>query len=299
MRSMVTRLALAAAIVGLAGNAIAQDWRVASLGATSPAIFAERCNRAPNGLPDGCVASGGADVQAAWYTQPTDRYQHAILGDALEAGALTVRLASGAQSTLTLPDSLVFEDRTPRLADLDGDGRTEIITIRSSTRSGGSVAVYGVRDEALVELGATPFIGRSNRWLNIAGIADFLGRGDLQVAFVETPHIGGTLKLATFDGHSMLVVARQSGFSNHEIRSREQRLSALADIDGDGRMDLALPDARRTSLELVRFAGSRIETLASIPLPGSVSLPILTEGSGQSMRFVTGLANGQIISVQR
>jgi hypothetical protein len=111
---------------------------------------------------------------------------------------LRVRLAGGTPERVVLPDSEVFEDRTPRLADLDGDGRTEIITIRASLRQGGSVAVYGVRGEQIVELGATPFIGRSNRWLNIAGIADFLGRGDLQIAFVETPHIGGTLKLATF-----------------------------------------------------------------------------------------------------
>ena len=292
-------LALACAGLMLAGGAAAQDWRVVSLGATSPSIFAEQCRRAPGGLPDGCIASDSGDVRAAWYTSPTDRYRHAILGDALEAGALTVQLASGVQTTFTLPDSLVFEDRTPRLADLDGDGRTEIVTIRSSTRSGGSVAVYGVRGETLVELGATPFIGRSNRWLNVAGIADFLGRGDLQVVFVETPHIGGTLKLATFDGRSMQVIARQNGFSNHEIRSREQRLAAIADIDGDGTVDLALPDARRTNLELVSFAGGGIETLASVALPSPVTLPVLSEGNRQSVRFVTGLANGQIVSIQR
>lgn len=277
----------------------AQDWHVRSLGEVSPSLFAERCQRATDGLPDGCMVSGSGDVRAAWYTQPTDRYAHAILGDGIEAGALRVRLANGAQTDFVLPDNLVFEDRTPRLADLDGDGRTEIITIRSSNRSGGSVAVYGVRGESIVELAATPFIGRSNRWLNIAGIADFLGRSDLQVAFVETPHIGGTLKLAVFDGQSMRVVARQSGFSNHEIRSREQRLSAVADIDGDGIVDLAVPNARRTSLELVRFAGGRIHTLASVPLPSSVRQAVLSEGQGASARFVIGLANGNIVSVQR
>lgn len=290
-------LALAFALVALPSNA--QDWHVRSLGAASPSLFAERCQRPSQGLPDGCVASGSGDVRAAWYTQPTERYAHAILGDGIEGGALRVRLANGAQTDFVLPDSLVFEDRTPRLADLDGDGRTEIITIRSSNRSGGSVAVYGVRGEAIVELGATPFIGRSNRWLNIAGIADFLGRGDLQVAFVETPHIGGTLKLATFDSSGIRVVARQSGFSNHEIRSREQRLSAVTDIDGDGIVDLAVPNARRTSLELVRFAGGRIHSLASVPLPSSVRQAVLSEGQGASARFVTGLANGNIVSVQR
>ncbi|MBO6956514.1 MAG: hypothetical protein JJ849_13515, partial [Rhizobiales bacterium] len=246
-----------------AGPASAQEWQITSLGATSPTALVERCRRAPEGLPDGCVASGSGDVQAAWYTRPTGRYAHAILGDGIEAGAFRVRLANGTQNEFILPDSLVFEDRTPRLADLDGDGRTEIITIRASTRQGGSIAIYGVRGEQIVELGATPFIGRSNRWLNIAGIADFLGRGDLQVAFVETPHIGGTLKLATFDPNGMRVVARQSGFSNHEIRAREQRLSAVADFDGDGAMDLLVPDARRQQLLAMSFAPqlTRLTTL--------------------------------------
>jgi hypothetical protein len=254
-------LVLVMSIVALPASA--QDWQITALGATSPAALAERCRRAPEGLPDGCVASSSGDIQAAWYTHPTNRYAHAILGDGIEAGALRVRLANGTQNEFVLPDSLVFEDRTPRLADLDGDGRTEIITIRASTRQGGSVAVYGVRGEQVVELGATPFIGRSNRWLNIAGIADFLGRGDLQVAFVETPHIGGTLKLATFDGNRMRVVARQSGFSNHEIRAREQRLSAVADFDGDGAMDLLVPDARRQQLLAMRFSPqlTRLTTL--------------------------------------
>ncbi|MEM1284488.1 MAG: hypothetical protein AAGH43_03810 [Pseudomonadota bacterium] len=289
--------ALALLIVGSVAQA--ENWRVSTLPAASPNMFAERCDRAPQGLPDGCVARGSGDVRAAWYTEPTDRYRHAILGDALEAGALTVRLANGAQTTFRLPQDQVFEDRTPRLADLDGDGRTEIITIRASTRLGGSVAVFGVRGETLVEIAATPYIGRSNRWLNIAGMADFLGRGDLQVAFVETPHIGGTLKLATFDGHRLQVVARAGGFSNHEIRSREQRLSAIADIDGDGRMDLALPDARRTQLRLVRFAAGRIENIASVPLPAAIVQPVASEGSNNSLRFLAGLADGSVISVAR
>lgn len=279
--------------------ALSQDWQVQQLGSVNESVFAERCSRAPSGLPDGCVVRGNGDVASAWYTEPTTRYAHGILGDAIEAGALTVQGANGVQSMLTLPDDLVFEDRTPHLADLDGDGRTEIITIRSSTRLGGSVAVYGLRGETIVELGATPFIGRSNRWLNIAGIADFTGQGGLQVAFVETPHIGGTLKLAAFDGQSMRVIAQRGGFSNHAIRSREQRLSAVADIDGDGRMDLALPDARRETLRMVRFEAGNVDPIASIALPGQVVLPVLSEGTGANVRFVTGLANGIVVSVGR
>ena len=285
--------------LGLGSQAFAQDWQVRSWTGEVRALDPERCSRPPNGLPDGCTARGRGDIAAAWYTEPTTRYAHAILGDAIEAGALTVRLANGAQTTLTLPQTEVFEDRTPRLFDLDGDGRTEIITIRASTRAGASVTLYGVRGETIVELGSTRFIGRANRWLNIAGIADYLGRGDLQVAFVETPHIGGTLKLATFGPRGVEIVAVAGGFSNHEIRAREQRLSATADIDGDGRPDLALPDARRERMRLVRFVPGAVDDLASIPLPGRVNRPVIAEGRGQRLRFITGLSTGEIVSVSR
>lgn len=278
---------------------LAQDWRAQLLPSAPAGLFSQSCPPAPSGLPDGCVVRGSRGIAAAWYTAPTGRYGHAILGDAIEAGAVTARLADGALMTLVLPDDQVFEDRTPRLADLDGDGRDELVTIRSSIRLGGSVAVYGVRDGALVEIAATAFIGRTNRWLNIAGIADFLGAGALQIAFVETPHIGGTLKLAGFDGRSLNILAQAGDFSNHEIFSREQRLAAIADLDGDGRLDLALPDARRSALRLVRFAPGRISQIAAIALPSPVTAPVLAQGSGASTRLVTGLADGTIVQISR
>lgn len=279
-------------------TALAQDWQIQSMGAVSDAVFAQRCTRASQsgtsaGLPDGCVVRGNGDVRSAWYVAPTTRYGHGILGDAIEAGGLSIELANGAQTTLTLPDDHVFEDRTPRLADLDGDGSTEIITIRSSTRLGGSVTVYGVRGEALVELAATPYIGRSNRWLNIAGIADFTGQGGLQVAFVETPHIGGTLKLAAFDGRSMLVIAQRGGFSNHAIRSREQQLSFVDDMDGDGLLDLILPNARRDQLVAVTFSPS-LEVLAQLPLPSTVEQMV---GEVSSDRAFVRMSAGPVLQV--
>lgn len=53
---------------------------------------------------------------------PTDRYPHNVLGDIPGHGALDVTLASGRVLRMVLPDTRVFEDIAPRLADIDGDG---------------------------------------------------------------------------------------------------------------------------------------------------------------------------------
>lgn len=227
----------------------------------------------PGGLPDGEVAfveKDGARHMAAWYGAPTARYRHGILGDAIEAGTLHVALRDGRQFSLTLPQSEVFEDRTPRLIDLDGDGQFEIVTIRSLKTAGGSVAVFGIRDGNLVELASTVPIGRSNRWLNIAGIADYAGRGTSQIAYVETPHIGGTLYFVEKRGSKLVPVASMRGFSNHEIGSREQNLSADIFWSGGERPDLAVPSDSLRTLRVVGFRDGDLQELDQKALPAKV-----------------------------
>ena len=122
-------------------------------------------------LPDGDIATaGGSGPVQAWYGQPTTRYDHAILGDAIEGGSLVVIDAQGIRHELVLPERLVFEDITPRLADLDGDGRSEIVTIRTDVTAGAAVAVYELAEGQLVERAATAPIGLPHRWLSIAEI---------------------------------------------------------------------------------------------------------------------------------
>ncbi len=225
-----------------------------------------------NGLPDGGVASiEFGDIRAAWYESPTRRYRHAILGDDIEAGRLVVQSAEGESLALDLPESEVFEDITPRLADLDGDGLTEVVTIRSSTRLGASVAIYGLVDGKLALRAATPFIGRANRWLNIAGIADYLGKGGAQIAYVETPHIGGTLFLWSYEKGALTQRAALGGFSNHAIGSRIQALSVTRDLFGDARPELIVPDDRRRTLRVLSAVETGWRDCETVELPGRVA----------------------------
>lgn len=281
----------------------AEAWRAepADAAAYPAAIVAETRAPAPSGiahmLADAAPWSG--DVVLAWYSEPTTRYRHAVLGDGTEGGALTVRLANGRNLVWRLPKEEVFEDIAPRIADLDRDGSAEIVTILSSVAKGASVAVFGLAGDALVKKAQTPFIGTANRWLNIAAISNFAGRSTPQIALVATPHIGGTLGLFGYAPGRLVQLAAERGFSNHVLGSSELRLSAVADIDEDGKAELALPSADRTALRIVEFEAGRWKEIASVTLPAAIDKAILAEGAGRKAVFVVGLADGTVWKVGR
>ena len=263
-------------------------------------IVAETRQPAPNGLPDGLIATrAGGDIISAWYEGPTTRYDHGILGDAIEAGEIRVSTANGNILSIVLTDNEVFEDRTPRLADLDGDGTVEVIAIRSSIIKGASVTIYGLDENRLVQLAATGFIGRSHRWLNIAAIARLRGRRGQEIAFVQTPHIGGTLFIYEYDHGALKQVARMHGFSNHAIGSREMRLSAIADVNSDGHNDLAVPSSDRRTLRIVGFDDNDMMEFAAVTLPARIDKAILATGSGRSLRFIVGIETGAVFEIAR
>ena len=256
MRNVLRMLRIAGALVLIAATAASaqSSWQAKKLKASDwpKEIVEETRDETTDGLPDGLITTHkGGDIARAWYSSPTERYGHGILGDAIEAGSLHVETTAGKRLSLVLPRLEVFEDRYPRLADLDGDGSVEIITIRSSLTRGASVTVYGLEGETIAEKATTGFYGRKNRWLNIAGIAPFLGIAGNEIAFVQTPHIGGDLFILRYSRGRLIQFGAGEDFSNHVLGSREMRLSAVADVDGDGRAELAVPSADRKALRII------------------------------------------------
>lgn len=215
-------------------------------------------------LPDGrpAIASKG-DIRAVWLTRPTARYGHGILGDVIEAGGLTVKLANGDFTAYSLPQNSVFEDIAPRLADLDGDGHNEIVVIRAYLDRGAALSVFGLNSGKLDRLAETPAIGTPNRWLNPSILSDLDGSGHLTIGLVRTPHIGGQLQLWRYEKGALRSVGQKNGFSNHTIGSRVLGLSAILKKK-DNRI-ITLPDARQSSL---LFLDARsLKTLGSLALP--------------------------------
>ena len=168
----------------------------------------------PATADEACASLDGA---RACFTEPTTRYAHGVLGDAVEWGALSLELPDGRSAITRLPDDRVFEDLVPRLSDLNGSGAPEIIVVESSQSGGARLAIYGYDRGALRTIAATPEIGKRNRWLAPAGIGDLTGDGQLDIAYVETPHLAGVLRIWTFAPGGLTQIAAASGLSNHRI----------------------------------------------------------------------------------
>jgi len=250
------------------------------------AVFPEPDPAPADALPDGRIAlTGNGDIRQAWFGRPTRRYAHGVLGDAIEAGSLVVVTSSGSRLEAILPEDQVFEDITPRIADLDGDGSNEVIAIRSSTGGGGGVVIYGLAGGALKLLGAGTENGRPNRWLNIAGLVPHPD-GGLTLYGVRTPHIGGRLFSLIFrNGEVSERNDIATDVSNHIIGSRELGMSAVGTF-GD-RLELVLPSQDRRRL---RFP---LTSRADIPLPGPINKAIAVVDG----RLITASKDGTLIVV--
>ena len=151
--------------------------------------------------------------------------KHGVLGDALEAEGLLVRYDNGERvicDTVLAGPERVFEDTAPRLEDMNGDGVNEVITVASHRSFGARLELYGYpglgQDFRL--LSHTPYIGTAFRWLAPVGVADFDDDGRLDIAYVETPHLGKTLRIVTPEDGELVEIASASGFSNHRIGDR-------------------------------------------------------------------------------
>jgi len=214
----------------------------------------------PGGPPDaGEVRAIGQGVTWAYYSNATTIYDHGILGDAIEAGVLRAEtpMTGPCDSIAILGEDAVFEDVTPRIADVTGDGLNDVVVIETRLDAGASLAVYGMDGGTFVKLAATPNIGRTHRWLAPAGIADFDGDGVLDVAYVETPHIGGILRIWSFSGNQPREIASDPGYSNHRI-GQNFITGGVRDC-GNG-PELVLPNADWSKTLLAWHHGGVIES---------------------------------------
>ena len=206
-----------------------------------------------------CLASGASaqTIADADYSGPTDRYPHAVLGDDIEYTRLNVTLSDGRTLSAFYENTLVFEDVTPRLWDITGDGVPEVVTIESHEAEGARLVIWGLQDGQLRQIARTPFIGTRFRWLAPVGAADMDGDGHIEIAYVDRPHLAKTLRVWRYAPDGFSQVATLPGVTNHRI-GEDYITGGLRDCGGGPEMVLA--DARWRDIVSVTFDGDTLRT---------------------------------------
>ena len=233
----------------------------AALGCSVPPWTGTRSTGAEGAAPVASATGPDGAAVVAWFDDPTTRYPHAVLGDAIEAGSLglfTPETSASCGERVVLDPDHVFEDLAPRLADINGDGRLDAVVVRSHAAKGAQLAVYDgdvAPGAAPKLLAATPYIGQRNRWLAPAAIADFDRDGRMDIAYVETPHLGKTLRFWTYDGRKLVATGALQGVTNHRIG--EDFISSAIRICG-GRPEVLLANANWTRLIAARMTSDGV-----------------------------------------
>ena len=225
-------------------------------------------------LPEGAISRSTDSAVFAQYAMPTEKYGHGILGDKIEAEQLVV-VVDGVFYEHKLPDEYVFEDISPRLYDVDGDGELEFITIRTHISRGGGIAIYKIVGEQLVEFAHLAEIGSRHRWLNIVAIADLDHDKIMELVWIETPHIGGILKVAKIEAGSLKVLAEKAQYSNHSIGERNLCLSVLTkQLD---KKVFYVPNQSRDKIIGFTFENNELQVFEEITQNVDFSKPLISQ----------------------
>lgn len=228
-------------------------------------------------LKHSSVTTSNKNIKYAWLYQQTLDYDHEILGDAIEAKSIAVKLQNNEKLTYRLDDNHVFEDLKVRLYDIDEDNQDELFVIKSHLDKGASLAVYKVEDNVLNQVATSGYLNRTYRWLNVIGFGDFDGNGIKNIAIVKTPHIGGYLTIYEYKNHQLKEKYKRYGFTNHYIGSRELNMAAVSDLDNDKIDEIILPKMNGKNIKILNYKNRRYHELQTIKNEAKINSAILVK----------------------
>ena len=150
-------------------------------------------------------------------------------------------------------------------------------------------------DEQGRRIASGPAIGTGYRWRHQLTVGPFGPNGEMEIADVLTPHIGGVVEFFRLDGDRLIKKASLRGYSTHVIGSRNLEMALAGDFDGDGRLELLVPKQDFRKLSAIRRtsdgAAAVWELEAGEPITTNLAAATLSNGN---IVFGLGRADGTI-----
>ena len=251
----------------------------------------------PGALPGSEVAEGANRIARAWLADPAQRFQASAVGANI-AGTLIVEDRIGRNFRLETALDEGFEDRRVHIEDIDGNGIDTLFAVKSSQDQGAALVAVRLEAEGLLRIAAsTAPVGHPNGWLNVIGAADFTGAGHKAVALVRTPGPDGQLQILDCPGDQFALLFAVPGVNNFSPATTALDMAVIADFDGDGLADIAVPDATRQAIRILSFRGGQVAEPSVIALPAPVATEIaaIAAAPGKRPLLLMGLENGELV----
>ncbi len=284
------------------GNLVAADTNIAAIPGDIPPLatstgvtsYADTYGLFADPLPDTRVVV--ADDALVALAAPTDRYAHAVLGDALEASAIAVTTAEDGSTVLVeLEEPDVFEAVSPMIADVDANGTSEVVATVSNGDVGARLVAYSLEDGSVVA--ESEAIGLGNRWRNLLAVAPVGPNGEIEVIDIQTPHIGGILQYFRANGDQLELVASARTFSTHTIGSRNLDLGIVTDADGNGQLDVVVPTQGMDQLVAITrddAAEGGTREVGRVDLSGTLVTNLAAAENDSGVSYAAGTSDGTL-----
>ena len=266
-----------------------QDIVLTDNGGTEVMRFAEIA------LPDARIVVNEHGLAAVYTGATNERYVHGIMGDDLEAAALTIiDMAQQRIATkIELEGDEVFEGIAPFWADVNADGEQDLVATVSFPGGGAQLRAYAV-DGTLIA--SSDAIGSSNRWRHQLAWGPFGVNGESRLVEVLTPHIGGIVGFFAVDGDQLVRVASVEGYTSHMIGSRNLDMAVAGDFDGDGQLEVVLAEQQQQQriAGLVLTAEDTVREAWTLPLDGTLVTNLAAVNlQGDGLALATGVSDNQ------
>jgi WD40 repeat protein len=246
-------------------------------------------------LPDSRILVDEKD-RILLFADPTERYNHGVLGDHIEAESVVLietKPELVIKTIITIKSPEVIEGIKPLWVDLNRDGEREIIVTVSDIRNGAGLVLF---DESGDELARSSFIGMGYRWRHQLTAGPYGPDGEMEILDVMTPHIGGPLEFFRWSGKYLKLFSTIGGFTSHVMGSGNLDMTVGGDFNGNNISEIIAPAFNRSELGAIERNESGSIVVYRLGLSGRITTNL------SSFRFSDGrisLAVGMDNNVMR